>query len=274
MSGRWRRRALLMTVWILAAVATFTTARMLRTDDSGDRGKPQVAATDAAGVDGAIDVTAAFNLAVHSPETTWQITEDQARKGPPREVENCRQFAAWAQQNGAIQVGIEPIHILSLQARRPIDALSISVEAKPVAPTRPRPEEGPWVAMTCRNDGSGPKASPVGGLRPESEVSPIEPYVLSEGQTLELPVTLSSELFPSKVSDYVLEAIIEVDGVLESHELRNGNGYYRCCGRITFMGYLSATYEWTLSPVRHLRQCEELRYVGKPPPQKCSISNR
>jgi hypothetical protein len=286
MSASRRRLVLLVSIWILSGVLAFTAVRMLRPDYGEDhRGQPSNT-TDAgapwagpAGAAPAVDLAATLVGTRYSPELTFQVTEDLARVGPPPHVADCRQFSAWVQQNGGIATGREPVHVLSMRARRHVDVLIFSVRVIPVAQVRLTAEQGPWVELACRDSGPDPTVLPTADSSRMAQGSDAKPHVLAAGQTLDLPTDLAAtygteESFPPGASDYYLEVTMEVDGVVESRELRNGASYYRCCGRTTFMGYQSARYEWNLSPSRTLRYCAELRYTGEPPPRTCVTSQR
>ncbi|KIR66357.1 hypothetical protein [Micromonospora haikouensis] len=286
-----RRLLRVVAIGVLPAVLAFAAVYALRSgnDGGGDRVEPgRTTATGgappdragagrrpaaSAGPAGAVELAATLSGTAYSTELTFEVPEARARVSPPEWVHDCGRFAAWARDNGGVPVGPEPVHTLTLRARRSVDVQVATVRAVPVARVdRPR-EQGPWVELACRDGVASPAASPPGRWR-GGEM----PHPLAAGQTLEVPVELDGldesggpvDPFPSGVSDYRLRVELEVDGVPRTYDLRDGDRDFRCCGRITYMGYQAARYEWTLSPARALRYCAELRYTGEPPPRTCT----
>ncbi|MFI1195054.1 hypothetical protein ACH4T9_17580 [Micromonospora sp. NPDC020750] len=279
MSGRHRRLTRLVAVGVLPAVLAFAVVRALGSGDGGGGGHQAAPpGTMDAGPVGALDMTATLVGTRHSTELAFQVREEQARNGPPQDVRDCRQFAAWAQREGGIVVGWDPVHALSLHARRAVDVNVFSVLPVPVAEVPLTEENGPWVELACR-DAAGPLTvpGPVAGS-PRADPADDTPHALAAGQRVELLVgpemAWSDEgkvkAFPSGVVEYHLEVRLGVDEGSETLRLRNGTGPFRCCGRVTFMGFQAARYEWTLSPARTLRYCPELRYADEPPPRTCA----
>ncbi|MFI2652592.1 MULTISPECIES: hypothetical protein [Micromonospora] len=204
----------------------------------------------------------------YSDELTFEVPERQARTAPPPQVRDCRQIASWARRNEAVPVGGEPAHVLTVRAGRSVDVVVHSVVAVPVAEVSREQERGPWVELACR------EADPTATVPPDARWDG-RPHVLVPGQTVRLRVDLDAPEpaglpFPGRMWDYYLRVDLEVDGVTQVRELRDeSGGYFRCCGRITYMGYLAARYEWTPSPTPTLRYCPELRWVDEPPPRVC-----
>ncbi|GAA2709739.1 hypothetical protein ACFY2R_23475 [Micromonospora olivasterospora] len=277
MSAAWRRRALLLATWAVAWALAFAALHTLLGDGGDDRpagppraavpGGPAPAGTTPGGAD-AVELTAALEGTRYSDELTFEVTERQARTAPPPQVRDCRQFASWARRNEAVPVGGEPVHVLTVRAGRSVDVAVHSVVAVPVAEVPQDRERGPRVELTCREAGPTPTVTP--DVRKDRG-----PHVLVPGQAIRLLVDLDAPEpaglpFPSRTRDYYLRVDLEVDGVTQVRELRDeAGGYFRCCGRITYMGYLAARYEWTLSPTPTLRYCPELRWVDEPPPRVC-----
>ncbi|MFI6824145.1 hypothetical protein ACIBJE_24870 [Micromonospora sp. NPDC050187] len=276
MSAR-RRVALLLATFALSWALSFAVIEALRDDGDDDRpalppgaaatGSPPSAGTTASSAD-AVSLTATLTGTRHSHELALEVTEPQARMVPPPQVRDCRQFASWAQREGALPVGFEPVHLLTIRAERSVDVAIHGVVAVPVAQILREREQGPWVELACRQDPPTPTATPE--VRDNGE-----PHVLVPGQTIRLVVDLSdpesaAATFPGGGWNYYLRVDLEIDGVTRSYELRDEAGeHFRCCGRTTFMGYQAARYEWTISPKPTLRYCPELNYVDKPPPRVC-----
>ncbi|MFF3855983.1 hypothetical protein [Micromonospora sp. NPDC002575] len=283
-----RRLFRVVAIGVLPAVLAFAAVSALRSGDGGDRAGPgRTTATGgvppgradgsgqpagSAGSGGAVELAATLSGTAYSTELTFEVPQARARVGPPEWVRDCGQFAAWARDNGGVPVGAEPVHTLTLRARRSVDVQVNAVRAVQVARVNRAGEQGPWVELACRDATASPTASPPGRRR-GGEL----PHPLAAGQTLEIPVELDgldesgspAAPFPGGVSDYRLRVELEVDGTPRTFDLRDGDRDFRCCGRITYMGYQAARYEWTLSPARALRYCAELRYAGKPPPRTC-----
>ncbi|MGY3520666.1 hypothetical protein ACVMYR_30675 [Micromonospora sp. PTRAS2] len=289
-AGRWLVRV--VAIGVLPAVLAFAAVYALRSGDSdsgGDRGGDRAGAGRAtassgapagaggqpatsAGPAGAVELAATLSGTAYSTELTFEVPEARARVSPPEWVRDCVRFAAWARDNGGVPVGPEPVHTLTLRARRSVDVQVAAVRAVPIAQVDRAGEQGPWVELACRDGVASPAASPPGRWRGGGM-----PHPLAAGQTVEVPVELDRldesgspvDPFPGGVSDYRLRVELEVDGVPQTYDLRDGDRDFRCCGRITYMGYQAARYEWTLAPARALRYCAELRYTGKPPPRTC-----
>ncbi|MDI5939903.1 MULTISPECIES: hypothetical protein [unclassified Micromonospora] len=281
-----------VAIGVLPAVLAFAAVYALRSGDGdgdggSDRARPaRTAATGgppapagasgqpagSTGPAGAVELAATLSGTAYSTELTFEVPEARARVSPPEWVRDCVRFAAWARDNGGVPVGPEPVHTLTLRARRSVDVQVAAVRAVPVAQVDRAGEQGPWVELACRDGVASPAASPPGRWRGGGM-----PHPLAAGQTLEVPVELDGldesggpvDPFPGGVSDYRLRVELEVDGVPQTYNLRDGDRDFRCCGRITYMGYQAARYEWTLAPARALRYCAELRYTGKPPPRTC-----
>ncbi|MFJ8686207.1 hypothetical protein [Micromonospora wenchangensis] len=282
-TGR-RQTALLVVVLILPALLAFGVVRLL-----GARGgtahraappPPSGPATPSAtvGVGPVLDLTARITGTEDGTGLTFLTTRAKAEAGPPAPVTDCRQFAAWAQRDGGIPVGFAPVHTLSVHARRTLDVGGVSVAAVSVTDVDLSSGDGPWVELACRDAAPAPTATPSAGGLPAGtrDGNPDRPLVVVAGQTIELPVLLdrpydSGEVFPHGTVDYQLRVRMEVDGVVEEHRLRNGTVPFRCCGRVTHMGFQAARYEWRVSPERSLRYCAELRWTGQPPPAKCEL---
>lgn len=276
-----RRLVRVVAIGVLPAVLAFAAVYALRSgdDDGNHRAEPgRTTATGgvppaaSAGPAGAVELAATLSGTAYSTELTFEVPEARARVSPPEWVRDCGRFAAWARDNGGVPVGVEPVHTLTLRARRSVDVQVAAVRAVPVAQVDRAGEQGPWVELACRDGVASPAASPPGRWRGGGM-----PHPLAAGQTLEVPVELDGldesgspvDPFPGGVSDYRLRVELEVDGVPQTYDLRDGDRDFRCCGRITYMGYQAARYEWTLAPARALRYCAELRYTGKPPPRTC-----
>ncbi|WP_431974826.1 hypothetical protein [Micromonospora haikouensis] len=288
-----RRLVRVVAIGVLPAVLAFAAVYALRSGDSdsdsgGDRagagratasgGAPPAPAgaggqpAASAGPAGAVELAATLSGTAYSTELTFEVPEARARVSPPEWVRDCGRFAAWARDNGGVPVGVEPVHTLTLRARRSVDVQVTAVRAVPVARVDRAGEQGPQVELACRDGRASPAASPPGRWRGGDM-----PHPLAAGQTLEVPVELDGldeagtpvDPFPGGVSDYRLRVELEVDGVPQTYDLRDGDRDFRCCGRITYMGYQAARYEWTLAPARALRYCAELRYTGEPPPRTC-----
>ncbi|MEO3777533.1 hypothetical protein ABGB16_11940 [Micromonospora sp. B11E3] len=277
MSVAWRRRALLLATWALSCALSFALLQALLDVTGRDRptGPPGAAAPGGPASPGttvssadAVELTATLAGTRYSDELTFEVPERQARTVPPPQVRDCRQFASWARRNGAVPVGGEPVHLLTVHAARSVDVVIHSVVAVPVAQVPRDQEQGPRVELACRESRPTPTVTP--DVRTDRG-----PHVLAPGQTVRLLVDLADPepaglSFPAGVSRYHLRVDLEVDGVTQVRELRDeAGGYFRCCGRITFMGYQAARYEWTLSPTPTLRYCPELRYADEPPPRVC-----
>ncbi|WP_416906131.1 hypothetical protein [Micromonospora echinospora] len=249
-----RRGALLLATFALSWAVSFAAIQALRDDDHRPALPPGAAATDSphsaaptASSADAVSLTATLTGTRHSDELAFEVTEARARTVPPAEVRDCNQFATWAQRDGALPVGLEPVHVLTVRAERSVDVSVHGVEAVPVAQIRREREQGPWVELTCRDGRPTPTAAPdardVAG-----------PHVLVPGQTIRLPVDLTGpgsagDTFPTGGWSYYLRVDLEVDGVPQRRELRDeAGGPFHCCGRTTFMGYQAARYEWTISP--------------------------
>ncbi|MFE0590027.1 hypothetical protein [Micromonospora echinospora] len=281
MNARRQKIAGFVIVAILPAMLAFGVVRWSRADDGGPQRATPPGTVEPAASDGAVDLVARFAGSAQGVDLTFMINEDRAEAGPPPEIRDCERFADWAQRAGGIPVGFQPSHVLVVHARRSLDVNGVSVLAIPVAPVAVTEKDGPWVEMACRDGAPTPTASPVGERPSEEDDGPPDdkPHVLVAGQTMELPVQLRDPYdheaaLPHGVSDYELEVEMEIDGVYETYRLKNGKSYFRCCGRTTFMGYQAARYEWTLSPSRSLRHCEELRYAEEPPPPTCTVRQR
>ncbi|WP_329017508.1 hypothetical protein OG271_12800 [Micromonospora rifamycinica] len=281
-----RRRTALLVVLVLPALLAFGVVRLLGTRDGG---KQQADPTPPANPSypvvppGAVDSGPAVDLATRitgtrdNTELTFEIARDVAEAGPPPQVDDCRRFAEWAQRNGGIAVGFEPVHTLSVHARRNLDVNGVSARVVPVGEVRLTEQDGPFVELACRDGTPAPTTTRRDGDDDEEFVD--RPNVLTAGQTVELPLLLEAphdtdEALPHGVVDYQLKVSIDIDGVSEEHLLRNGSAPFRCCGRLTYMGFQAARYEWRLSPARSLRYCAELRYTTEPPPERCEIRQR
>ncbi|RGC69123.1 hypothetical protein C5N14_10180 [Micromonospora sp. MW-13] len=285
MSAGRNRLVRLVAVGVLPAMLAFVVVHALRAGDGEDhRGRSSGGGdVDATGPAEALDLTATLVGTRYQREPTFQVRQERAAVSPPPEVRDCRQFAAWAQREGGVPAGPDPVHILSLHARRSVDVQFIGVVAVPVA--QPSLDtQGPWVELACRDAAPAATGPPAATSSPAATSFPADDgpayvgaqrHVLTAGQAVELPVDLDppsgpDRAFPPGIADYYLQVRMEVDGVEQTRELRNGTGYFRCCGRTTFMGFQAARYEWTLSPARVLRYCAELRYVDRPPPRTCA----
>ncbi|MEV6796998.1 hypothetical protein AB0M91_01455 [Micromonospora rifamycinica] len=280
-----RQAAWLVAVLLLPALLAFGVVRLLSTRDDGTRRvesplptAPSHPVDPSGGVDSEPDIDLATRITgtVDGTELTFQITRDRAEAGPPASIGDCRQFAEWAMRNGGIPVGFEPVHTLSVHARRNLDVNGMSVTVVPVGEARLTEQDGPFVELACRDGTPTPTTTPP--AEEEGEVVD-RPHVLTAGQTIELPAPLEApydtdEAFPHGLVDYQLKVRIEIDGVVQEHLLRNGSAPFRCCGRLTYMGFQAARYEWRLSPDRSLRYCAELRYTTDPPPAKCATTPR
>ncbi|WFE63359.1 hypothetical protein [Micromonospora sp. WMMD714] len=291
MSTGRRQTALLVVVLVLPALLAFGVVRLLGTRDGG---RPEAALPEpssqvgqsgtvgpsgvpASGPGPAVDVVARITGTVDGTELTFQATRDVAEAGPPPQVDDCRRFAEWAQRNGGIPVGFEPVHTLSVHARRNLDVNGVSARVVPVGEVGLTEQDGPFVELACRGGTPAPTTTRRDGEDDEEFVD--RPHVLTAGQTVELPLLLEAphdtgEAFPHGVVDYQLKVSIGIDGVWEEYLLRNGSAPFRCCGRLTYMGFQAARYEWRLSPARSLRYCAELRYTAEPPPERCEIRQR
>ncbi|MEU1884439.1 hypothetical protein [Micromonospora sp. WMMD987] len=297
-TGR-RQTALLVVVLVLPALLAFGVVRVLGTRDGGKRqadpppptnlSSPSNPVGPSGGVDSsgvpasdsgpAVDVAARITGTVDGTELTFQVTRDLAEAGPPPQVDDCRRFAEWAQRNGGIPVGFEPVHTLSVHARRNLDVNGVSARVVPVGEVQLSEQDGPFVELACRDGTPAPTTTRSSRAGEEDGESVDRPHVLTAGQTVELPLLLEAsydtdEVFPHGVVDYQLKVHIGIDGVSEEHLLRNATAPFRCCGRLTYMGFQAARYEWRLSPARSLRYCAELRYTTEPPPERCEIRQR
>ncbi|WDZ83543.1 hypothetical protein [Micromonospora cathayae] len=288
MNARRQRIVGFVVVAVLPALLAFTVVRLLRDDGGGAQraapshtGGPAVPPSPAVS-DGDVDLAVRFAGSAPGVEPTFMINEKQAAAGPPPEIRDCRRFADWAQRVGGIPVDFTPSHVLSVHARRSLDLNGAWIEAVPVAQVSITEGDGPWVELACRDGAPTPTATPSGEFpsQGEDDSPPVDrPHVLVAGQTIELPMELSEpydggDAFPHGVSDYELTVSLEIDGIYRTYRLKNGDSYFRCCGRTTYMGYQAASYEWNLSPPRSLRHCEELRYAEEPPPPTCTVSQR
>ncbi|QDY05960.1 hypothetical protein FJK98_01310 [Micromonospora sp. HM134] len=282
-TGR-RQTALLVVALVLPALLAFGVVRLLGArDGAGHRAASPppsgpASPSDAVGVGPVLDVTARITGTEDGTELTFLTTRARAEAGPPAPVTDCRQFAGWAQRDGGIPVGVAPVHALSVHARRTLDIGGVSVAAVSVTDVDLSGGDGPWVELACRDDAPAPATTPSGSGRPAGrwEGDPGRPRVLVAGQTIELPAPLGppydgGEVFPHGTVDYQLRVRMEIDGVVEEHRLRNGDVPFRCCARVTHMGFQAARYEWRVSPARSLRYCAELRWTGQPPPPKCEL---
>ncbi|MGX4657813.1 hypothetical protein ACWCHM_29450 [Micromonospora sp. SCSIO 07396] len=286
MSTGCRQTALLVVILILPALLAFGGVRLLGTRDSGEREAepplpsspvvPSHPVIPSGAVDSGpdIDLSARITGTRHGTELTFLISRDRAAVGPPPQIRDCRRFAEWAVQNGGIPTGFEPIHTLSMHARRNVDVSGVSATVVPIAKVQLTEQDGPFAELACRDDTPAPTAT-----RRNEDEALDRPHVLTAGQTIELSVPLKTsydtgETFPHGVVDYQLKVRIEIDGAVREHLLRNGSAPFRCCGRTTAVGYKAARYEWRLAPVRSLRYCAELRYPMPPPPEECAIRQR
>lgn len=275
MNTSWRRRALFLTIWLLSATLSFVLLQSVLDDDNNDgrdRRPPMVSPGSPAsvgtmsGTSGGVELTVTLTD-IYDEAATFMVPERQARAVPPPHVQDCRQFASWAYRNGAIPVGAEPGHLLTMRAGHIADVVIESIEAVPIAEVLIEPEQGPWVSLSCREASSARTSAPNYGTDDGW-------YRLLPGHEVRVPVELEGRggepPFPSGVWEYYLRVHLLVDGVEQVRELRDEEGRnFRCCGRTTFMGFLAAQYEWTLSPTRTLRYCAEQRWVHEPPPLVC-----
>lgn len=213
-----------------------------------------------------------------------------ARRDPPAEVRNCRQYLAWAQHEGAVPIGPYPVHALTLTAGR---SVGVEVRAVAVVQARTRPEQPSTrsVEVTCGSGVPTPSTTSVAEQDlPQVGVSapgfnlPVEDeeYVyylnhrdfggtehgLAAGQTIELNFVVGTPNGSGRF-EYDIQVRLIIDGKPEVRTITNGSRRFSCCGRVTYTGFHTATYVWTMSPQRTLKICPQQTYTGDPPPRTC-----
>ncbi|WP_141725300.1 hypothetical protein [Micromonospora pallida] len=290
----------MITIWVTSGVLTFAATFAFRAKQSE---QPNTAEGSLASLDphASVDVTSTAHGTSRMITTSLMAPERIAKKIPPQDMQNCQQYSTWAQQNGALPAGGNPVHSLSIKAKREVLVEVQDLIAIQVAPINLATKEENWVALHCHDTVSNsptPPSSADGAPNIESDFSEIElmppsaqadeDFLASNGEFLGLGGRLHSLEAGEQLNavfdfdsfmaykweemgyleqpfSYYLTIGLVVDGVPKIRTIKNGDLLYACCGEMGIRGFEPAQYKWTL-PARTLTYCKELRWTTHEPP--------